>query len=316
MTLLHGTKDSEARLTVLREGNTLEVTAKRDFEGRFYAGDGDSIREIESGIWLVDLNRAPMNEIDAALDRLASAKGVIFDLRCFPNNHGVLRHLIDEPIRSARWNIPDIVYPDQERIFGWDTSGRWNIAPKAPRIRGKVVFLISGMPISYGESVLAIVEHYRLGELVGQTTPGTNGNTNLVFLPGGYRFVWTGMKVLKHDGSQHHLIGIRPTVPLERTLKAVLDGRDEYIEKALELISRNVERGTRSNSAGIPSPLNGRVLGMGRNGDAIYFRDSAKPGRQDGRVGDADALPEEAAIPRPQRNKAPAPWESWTTPIF
>jgi C-terminal processing protease CtpA/Prc len=235
-TFLHGPKESEARLTVLREGSTLEVTAKRDFVGGFYAGDGDTIREIESGIWLVDLSRAPMKEIDAVLDRLASAKGVIFDVRCFPNNHGVLQHLIDEPVLSARWNRPEIVYPDQERIFGWSTSGRWTIEPKAPRIRGKVVFLISGRPISYGESVLAIVEHYRLGELVGQTTPGTNGNVNLVRLPGGYRFLFTGMKVLKHDGSQHHLIGIRPTVPLERTLKAVLEGRDEYIEKALELI--------------------------------------------------------------------------------
>ena len=59
---------------------------------------------------------------------------------------------------------------------------------------------------------------------------------------GGYRFFWTGMKVLKHDGSQHHLIGIRPTVPLERTLKTVLEGRDELVEKALELINRNAER--------------------------------------------------------------------------
>jgi hypothetical protein len=240
---LYGPKNSEAKLTVLREGNTLEVTATRDFEGGLYAGDGDPIREVEPGIWLVDLHRAPMDEIDAVVDRLARARGVVFDLRRYPRqNHDILQYLIDEPVRSARWNIPNIVYPDRERIFDWDTPGRWTIKPKLPRIRGKVVFLISGMAISYGESFLGIVEHYRLGELVGQTTAGTNGDVNVIFLPGGYRLPFTGMKVLKHDGSQHHLIGIRPTVPLERTLKAVLEGRDELVEKALELINRNAQR--------------------------------------------------------------------------
>jgi hypothetical protein len=44
------------------------------------------------------------------------------------------------------------------------------------------------------------------------------------------------MKVLKHDGSQHHGIGIRPTVPAARTLKGVTEGRDEVLEKALQIV--------------------------------------------------------------------------------
>ncbi|MFO7651825.1 MAG: hypothetical protein R6X13_10865 [bacterium] len=60
------------------------------------------------------------------------------------------------------------------------------------------------------------------------------GPTTREVLPGGFRFPWTGMKVTKFDGSQHHLVGIQPTVPLERTLEAVRAGRDEYIEKALK----------------------------------------------------------------------------------
>jgi len=44
------------------------------------------------------------------------------------------------------------------------------------------------------------------------------------------------MKVYKHDGSQHHLIGIQPTVPAVRTIQGVREGRDELFEKALEII--------------------------------------------------------------------------------
>jgi C-terminal processing protease CtpA/Prc len=62
-------------------------------------------------------------------------------------------------------------------------------------------------------------------------------------LPGGYRIIWTGMKVLKHDGSQHHLIGIKPTVPVSRTIQGVMAGKDEFLEKAIAIINEqeNIE---------------------------------------------------------------------------
>ncbi len=85
---------------------------------------------------------------------------------------------------------------------------------------------------------MGIIEHYQLAEIVGEPTAGTNGTVNSFTLPGNYQIRWTGMKVLKHDESQHHLIGIQPTVPVSRTLKGVSEGRDEVLEKALGLIER------------------------------------------------------------------------------
>ena len=55
-------------------------------------------------------------------------------------------------------------------------------------------------------------------------------------LPGGIRVYWTGMRVLKHDGSQHHLAGIKPTVWVDRTIAGEHAGRDEFIDKALTVI--------------------------------------------------------------------------------
>jgi C-terminal processing protease CtpA/Prc len=45
------------------------------------------------------------------------------------------------------------------------------------------------------------------------------------------------MKVLKHDGSQHHGVGIKPTVSVSRTIRGVAEGRDEQLEKAIEVVS-------------------------------------------------------------------------------
>ncbi len=36
--------------------------------------------------------------------------------------------------------------------------------------------------------------------------------------------------------SQHHNVGIQPTVPLEPTIEGVRANRDELLEKALEII--------------------------------------------------------------------------------
>jgi hypothetical protein len=44
------------------------------------------------------------------------------------------------------------------------------------------------------------------------------------------------MKALKRDGSRHHGVGVLPTVPVGRTIKGIAEGRDEVLERALDLI--------------------------------------------------------------------------------
>jgi C-terminal processing protease CtpA/Prc len=85
---------------------------------------------------------------------------------------------------------------------------------------------------------MGFVEFYKLGEIVGGPTAGTNGNVNPFSLPGGYSMSWTGMRVLKQNGSYHHGVGIQPTVPASRTLRGVAEGRDEVLEKGIEIVSR------------------------------------------------------------------------------
>jgi hypothetical protein len=57
-------------------------------------------------------------------------------------------------------------------------DGRWNMHPLEPRWRMPVAFMTNSGAISYAESIMGIVEHYRLGEIVGSPTAGTNGNIN------------------------------------------------------------------------------------------------------------------------------------------
>jgi hypothetical protein len=47
---------------------------------------------------------------------------------------------------------------------------------------------------------------------------------------------WTGIRVVKHDGSEHHGVGIHPTVPVSATVKGIAEGRDEVLERAIEIV--------------------------------------------------------------------------------
>ena len=100
--------------------------------------------------------------------------------------------------------------------MGYDTSSRWSLEPKTPKISGKVVVLADSRAISSAETFLSFIEHYQLAEIVGSPSAGANGIINPFLTLGGIRIHWTGMKVLKNDGSQHHLVGIQPTVPVHR----------------------------------------------------------------------------------------------------
>ena len=71
-----------------------------------------------------------------------------------------------------------------------------------------------------------------------EPTAGTNGNISTNRLPSGFTAVFTGMKVLKHDQSRDHGVGILPTVPVSPTIAGLADGRDEQLEKALEIVNR------------------------------------------------------------------------------
>ena len=194
----------------------------------------EKIAELEPGILYVDLDRVTEADWNAVVPRLEKAKGIIFDMRGYPGQPGTeaLTHLTDNAIRSAKWNIPLVATPD--RIdFAFTESG-WDLQPAKPYLTARRVFLTDGRAISYAETVMGIVENYKLGEIVGGPTAGTNGNVNPFKLPGGFTVTWTGMKVLKHDGSQHHGIGIRPTIAVERTRKGVAEGKDEILLRGVE----------------------------------------------------------------------------------
>ncbi|RPJ85154.1 MAG: hypothetical protein EHM13_01950, partial [Acidobacteria bacterium] len=228
----------DATLSVAADGAVRDVRLRRITGTPVVERRPDKIAEVRPGIFYVDPARLSDQEFMAALAQLGKAKGLVFEMRGYPRLSPVfIQHIIETPVQSAQWLVPVVTRPDRHDVT-WDAGGRWNLLPLAPRLAAPVVFITDGRAISYAESCMGIVEFYKLGEIVGAPTAGTNGNVNPLALPGGYTVTWTGMKVLKHDGSRHHGVGIQPTIPVTRTIKGAREGRDEMLERAIAALQR------------------------------------------------------------------------------
>ena len=234
-------QNSEVMLEVQTQaGETKSVKLKRNVEfDKIKEVRPPKITELKPQIFYLDLDRIKDDDFKPMLTQLEKARGIIFDLRGYPRvSPIVISHLIDKPVESARWMVPIIKEPDHANMVDYSTDGRWKLEPIMPRLTAKVAFLTDGRAISYAESLLGIIEAYKLADIVGEPTAGTNGDINPFTLPGNYTVIWTGMKVLKNDGSRHHGVGIQPTVLVHRTIQGIAEGRDEQLERALALVSQ------------------------------------------------------------------------------
>jgi C-terminal processing protease CtpA/Prc len=238
---LSGKEHSDASITLINAaGSVINMNIKRTTDIYKKPPQSEKIKKINNNIYYINLDGTPDSIIKSLVPELVKCKSIIFDLRGYPggNINFLISHLLTQNDTSKMWmRIPRIIYPDQENIVGYRSSG-WEIKPQTPYLDAKIIFIVDGNAISYAESFMSFIEHYKLATIIGQPTAGTNGNINPFTMPGQYRITWTGMKVVKHDGSQHHGIGIQPTIFLSKTIKGVREGKDEFLDKAIELANQ------------------------------------------------------------------------------
>jgi C-terminal processing protease CtpA/Prc len=205
--------------------------------GRYKPIRKPAYKAINNEVFYLNLDRADIDEVNKLLPDLENYRSIICDLRGYPKgNHKFISHLLKSKDTTDGWmQIPQIIYPDQKNIVGWEKHS-WMLDTAKPYLGDKqIIFITDGSAISYAESFMGYIEGYKLATIVGQPTAGTNGNINPFKLPGGYSLSWTGMKVYKHDGSQHHGIGVKPDIYVSKTIEGIKARRDEFLEKAIEM---------------------------------------------------------------------------------
>ena len=189
------------------------------------------------GVVYLDLDRHDDASLQKVLAEAQKADGVVFDVRGYPAVGTYwLRLMADKPLVMDAYSDVITRSPDRRGV-ALDTRP-WPPQKPLPGGWKKVAFLTDGRAVSYAETFLAAVDNTGIGAIVGEPTAGSNGGVALYALPDGTRVSWTGQKAVRADGSRLHGVGVQPTVPVRRTLKGLAEGRDEALERAIELVKR------------------------------------------------------------------------------
>ena len=216
-----------------------------DYEYVNYVDKYDKInhhRKINETIYYLNLTSLTLSKFKELLPELKSTENLILDMRGYPfenakNFRKIIAHFTDEEISTDWMFIPEISNPGTKNEYhklGWEIS-------KSPASfkEKNIYYLINENAQSYSESITGFFRTFDNVTFIGSTTAGANGDISLNSLLGGFYYRFTGMKVLKHDGSRLHGIGFLPDVEVRPTIQGIIEGRDEVLEKAIELASAN-----------------------------------------------------------------------------
>jgi C-terminal processing protease CtpA/Prc len=102
--------------------------------------------------------------------------------------------------------------------------------------RGRVVVLVNELSQSQAEYTAMSFRAGRDVTVVGSTTAAADGNVSRILLPGGLRTMISGIGVHYPNGGETQRIGIEPDVLVRPTIEGIRAGRDELMERAVEII--------------------------------------------------------------------------------
>ena len=142
------------------------------------------------------------------------------------------KYLLDRQKEFVRFSGPQITYPGF-----FSRSSAIKVAPGPGRAYpGKVVILVNELSQSQAEYTTMALRTAPRATVLGSTTAGADGNVSSIVLPGNVRTAISGLGVYYPDGSETQRIGIVPDVEVKPTIKGIAEGRDEVLEKAVQLI--------------------------------------------------------------------------------
>ncbi|WP_185816939.1 S41 family peptidase [Hymenobacter metallilatus] len=207
----------------------------RQLRGNFY-NQAPPVQELAPGLVYLDAARLRYTDFQRALPQLQAARGVVVDLRQRPHYDllRILPHFTQTPLLMDSLAMPVLRQPAfQHADFAGEKSS-WK-SPQLPLVAAPKVFLIGQHTYSYGETITELVRRYQLGQLLGQTTGGANGEMNFAAIGRAYLLSWTGRRVISRSGSYQGR-GIAPEEAVRPTLRQVAAGHDAEVQRAVELL--------------------------------------------------------------------------------
>lgn len=192
------------------------------------------VRKLENGILYVDATSRELNEKLFLSALTPDVRGLCFDLRGLPTYQfeDILAHLIAADAKAPATEVAINNFPYQQNVT-WRIDSE-TLKARQPHIALPATFLCDGATVSWGETILMMVRHYKLGKIAGQTTAGTTGDMTQFLLPL-FPFSMTGMLMRCMDGEPHHARGIKPDIIIPVYATDYINGYDRILNVALKM---------------------------------------------------------------------------------
>jgi hypothetical protein len=170
------------------------------------------------------------------MPEILKTKGLIIDFRCYPSAFLVFSlnmYLLPEKTAFVKFSNGSVTKPGLFVMREGEKAGSKN----KDYYKGKVIIIVNETTQSsaeYHTMAFRIAPH---ATVIGSTTAGADGNVSKFMLPGGINTMISGIGIYYPDGRETQRIGIVPDVEVKPTIKGIQDGRDELLQKAIEIIN-------------------------------------------------------------------------------
>ena len=186
--------------------------------------------------------------IGGTVPDFSNTKGLIIDLRCYPNGKQIkgylnMHQLYKKPVKyvkftSTNFQRPGLFKYSEEYYTDIFKNKSFDYFPKTAFYKGKVIILVNEMTQSHAEFMSMMYRCSPTATILGSPTAGADGNVSHITLPGNIQTMITGLGVYYPNGRETQRIGIVPDIEVKPTIKGIIEGRDEVLEKAIELITK------------------------------------------------------------------------------
>lgn len=224
------------RLTL--NGKTEKLTIKRYTQEPPYAPlITPTWQMLPGNIGYINMGLLKRKDVNTVMDSLFSTKGIIFDLRHYPNStwHLIAARLTTQKFIMPRLAHPDLSYPGVYKFFPEAIGGGDNTQP----YKGKVILLVNVFSKSHAEYSAMGLQEATKTITIGSTTAGADGDPiDLITLPGGLKTRFSGLGVYYTDGSVAQRTGVKIDIVCKPTIKGVQQGKDELVDKAIDVINQ------------------------------------------------------------------------------
>lgn len=205
---------------------------------KYFKNKPDSHKVINENIGYIYPRTLKEGEINEIMDKFLDKKGLIVDLRCYPSDFIVFslnRYLLNEKKDFVKFTTGNIKTPGLFTVKDYEYKvGRNN----KNYFKGKVIILVNEETQSQAEYTAMALRVAPNAKVLGSTTAGADGNVSEIYLPGNVFTYISGIGVLTPNGSETQRVGIIPDVKTEPTIKGIREGKDEVLDKAIELINK------------------------------------------------------------------------------